>query len=123
VTIRRNASGVEHARSLIERGDFVDDNRDDWSEHEPSAEAENRFIRANGWNEYRKWHLGIDDGAGEETKERYRFPYGDFVKLHRCGLMAAEVRAGQYKYRDIEVAVAHLHGLLDARRSIRSTTR
>jgi hypothetical protein len=26
------------------------------------------------------------------------------------------VRAGQYKYADIETAVAHLHGMLDALR-------
>jgi hypothetical protein len=105
---------------LIEQRRFVDDERDEWSEHQPSAEAENRFIKANGWREYARWHLGIDDEADEATKERYKFPYGDFVKLHRCGLIAAEVRAGQYKYHDIERAAAHLHGLLDALRSIRS---
>jgi hypothetical protein len=105
---------------LIEHGAFVDDKRDEWSEHQPSAETENRFIKANGWREYARWHLGIDDEADEATKERYKFPYGDFVKLHRCGLIAAEVRAAQYKYNDIEVAAAHLHGLLDALRSIRS---
>jgi hypothetical protein len=34
--------------------------------------------------------------------------------VHRCGLLAAESRAGQRKYYDIEFAVAHLHGMLDA---------
>ena len=62
----------------------------------------------------RQWHLGIDDEHGEETKGRYKFPYGDFDKVHRCGLPAAESRAGRQKYYDIELAVAHLHGMLDA---------
>jgi len=34
--------------------------------------------------------------------------------VHRCGLLAAESRAGQRRYSDIELAVAHLHGMLDA---------
>jgi hypothetical protein len=29
-------------------------------------------------------------------------------------VLAAESRAGQYKYADIENAAAHLHGMLDA---------
>jgi RNA polymerase sigma factor (sigma-70 family) len=37
----------------------------------------------------------------------------DFEAVHRCGVLAAESRAGQYKYSDIEVAAAHLHGMLD----------
>ena len=62
---------------------------------------------------YRKWYLGIDDEQDEDTKGRYKFPYGDFTNVHRCGVLAAEARAGQYKYDDIEVAVAHLHGMLN----------
>lgn len=30
------------------------------------------------------------------------------------GVLAAENRAGQYKYNDIETAAAHLHGMIDA---------
>jgi hypothetical protein len=31
-------------------------------------------------------------------------------------VLAAENRAGQYKYNDIETAAAHLHGMIDAAR-------
>ena len=31
----------------------------------------------------------------------------------RCALLSAESRAGQYKYSDIQNAVAHLHGMLE----------
>jgi hypothetical protein len=52
-------------------------------------------------------------------KGRYKFPYGDFQDVHRCGLLAAESRAGQRKHFDIELAVAHLHGMLEMlRRSV-----
>jgi hypothetical protein len=56
----------------------------------------------------------IDDEQREKTKRRYKFPYGDFKKVHRCALLSAERRAGRYKHFDIEAAVAHLHGMIDA---------
>jgi hypothetical protein len=66
--------------------------------------------------EYGKWHLGIDETLDAANKGRYKFPYRDFEKVHRCGLLAAESRAGQRKYYDIELAVAQLHGMLEALR-------
>jgi hypothetical protein len=55
----------------------------------------------------------VDDEFDEDKESHYKFPYGDFEKVHRCGVLAAEVRAGQRKYIDIENAAAHLHGMLD----------
>jgi hypothetical protein len=43
-------------------------------------QQENDFIREHGYGEYAKWHLGIDDAEAQDTKRRYRFPYGDFEK-------------------------------------------
>jgi hypothetical protein len=56
--------------------------------------------------EYAKWHVGVDETKKREAKARYRFPYGDFMKVHRCALLAAEARAGQYRHTEIELAVA-----------------
>jgi hypothetical protein len=98
----------------------VSDERDAWSEDQPSSEKENEFIELHGMVEFGKWHLGIDDEKDEDTKGRYKFPYGDFEKVHRCGVLSAESRAGQYKHFDIEVAAAHLHGMIDARLSRRA---
>jgi hypothetical protein len=111
--MKLNQTAYDHAQRFVEGGHAVLDERDDWSEHQPSAEEENRFIEEHGWREYGTWHLGIDETHNEETKARYRFPYGDFQDVHRCAVLSAESRAGQYKHTEIELAAAHLHGMLD----------
>ena len=114
MTVKLNRGAFEYAKELIKKGNFVFDDRDAWSGHQPSAQQENGFIEAHGFSEYARWHLGIDDEMAEDTKGRYKFPYGDFENVHRCALLAAESRAGQRKYYDIELAVAHLHGMVEA---------
>ncbi len=114
MAVKLNDKAFEHARQLAGKGQFVYDQRDAWSEHQPSAAEENRFIEDHGVGEYALWYLGVDDEVGANTKGHYKFPYGDFRRVHRCGLLAAESRAGQRKYHDIELAVAHLHGMLEA---------
>jgi hypothetical protein len=52
----------------------------------------------------------------EDTKGHYEFPYGNFKDVHRCGVLSAESRAGQYKHLDIERAAAHLHGIIDSKK-------
>jgi hypothetical protein len=113
MAVRLNNRAYEHARSLIQDRQVVLDDRDEWSEHRPPAGDENRFIEEHGIRAYGRWYLGVDDEYGEDTKGHYKFPYGDFAKVHRCGVLSAEVRAGQQKYLDIEKAAAHLHGMLD----------
>ena len=114
VTLNRRA--FDHAKDLIDESRFVFDGRDAWSEHRPSAQDENEFLRLHGFVEFGKWHLGINDERPEDTKGHYEFPYGDFEKVHRCGVLSAESRAGQYKHFDIENAAAHLHGMIDGRK-------
>ena len=116
MAVRLNDSGYRHARQLIDEGRYVLDDRDEWSEHQPSAAEENAFLEQHGFDQYKRWFLGIDDEVPEDRKGRYKFPYGDFEKVHRCGVLSAESRAGQRKYVDIENAAAHLHGMLDALR-------
>jgi len=111
--VNLNRTAFNHAKQLINEDKVVVDERDEWSEHQPSAKKENGFIRLHGFHEYSKWYLGIDDEQDENTKRRYRFPYGDFTKIHRCGVLSAESRAGQYRHFDVERAAAHLHGMID----------
>jgi hypothetical protein len=113
MAVRLNKRAFDHAKKLVEQGMVVLDERDDWSEHRPSAKEENVFLEEHGLAEYQLWYLGLDDEQAEENKGRYKFPYGDFEKVHRCGVLAAESRAGQNDYTDIERAAAHLYGMLD----------
>jgi hypothetical protein len=113
MAVKLNDRGYQHATMLIREGSFVADERTDWSEHQPTTAQENHFIKQYGLEEYSRWHLGVDDDANPDTKGYYKFPYGNFSDVHRCGLLAAESRAGQRKYLDIERAAAHLHGMID----------
>ncbi|HEX5187642.1 MAG TPA: hypothetical protein VFV86_12210 [Nitrososphaeraceae archaeon] len=59
-TIKLNKRAFEHAKRLIEKGRYVFDEKDKWSEHKPSAQEENDFIKKHDLDEYGKWYLGID---------------------------------------------------------------
>ena len=106
-------AGFEYAKELVDAGRFVHDERDAWSEDQPTTEEENEFINTHGWTEYAKWHLGVDDSASEHTKKRLSFPYDDFKRVHRCAILTVESRAGQYKHDDIESAAARIHEMID----------
>jgi hypothetical protein len=114
-SVRLNNAAYDHAKHFIQNDRYVIDDRDEWSEHQPLSDDENRYIKAHGIQAYAKWHLGIDDSKSSDSKGRYKFPYGDLTNVHRCAVLSAEVRAGQYKYADIKQAAAHLHGMLEAR--------
>jgi hypothetical protein len=109
VTLNENA--VVFGSQLIQQGHLIADKRGAWREHKPSPDAENEFIRVHGFTEYAKWHLGVDERYAVNTKRRYKFPYGDFVSVHRCGLLAVKARAAEHKYHDIEGAAARLIGM------------
>jgi hypothetical protein len=113
VTTKLNKTALEHARTLVKRGEVVKDERDDWSEASPSADDENRFLEKHTWADYAKWHLGVDEDKSEETKGRYSFPYGDFSKVRRGGVISAESRAAQNDYDDIAKASKELLELID----------
>ena len=85
-------------------------------EANPGTDEENAFLERHSYADYGDWHLGVDEAAGEETKERYSFPFGDFRHVHRSGLVAAKQRAAQNGYRDIEQAADELLTYLDERR-------
>jgi hypothetical protein len=118
--VKLNRTAYEHARRLVSDGRAVLDERDDWSEHQPSSAQENEYIKRHGWEQYSRWHLGVDPEAPKDTKRRYKYPYGDFEDVHRCAVLAAESRAGQYDHGDVKSAAAHLHGMLESLAGARS---
>jgi hypothetical protein len=113
MTTKLNENSYAFAQDLVKNGKVVRDQMDDWSEHQPSSRQENEFIEAHGWDQYANWYLGIEDEAAEHTKARYKYPYGDFANVHRCGVLAAEVRAARLRHLDIEDAAIRLRELMD----------
>jgi hypothetical protein len=85
MAMKLNRKAFNHAKELIDDGKFVFDERDAWSEHQPSAQQENDFIERHGFEEYGKCYLGINDERPEDTKGHYEFPYGDFKNSHTVG--------------------------------------
>ncbi|MGP3535414.1 hypothetical protein ACTU3I_11520 [Microbacterium sp. RD1] len=113
MAIELNQPALRHARALIRDGKVVKDERDDWSEAAPSAADENAFLDKEGWTAYSHWHLGVDHSANRETKGAYSFPFGDFSKVHRSGVISGESRAGQYDHDEIRDALRSLLELID----------
>jgi len=107
-SVHLNENAVAFATGLIKEGHVIADGKGAWTDDRPSASQENLFIRRNGFAEYAKWHLAVDERYPENTKRRYKFPYGDFKNVHRCGLLAVKARARQYGYAEIESAAAEL---------------
>jgi hypothetical protein len=109
---RVNEDGVAKARQMIDSGQY--DTQASWSDAAPSTDESNAKIERNGYAGYGEWHLGIDTGASEGTKDRYGFPYGDFRRVVRSGLIRAKQRAAQNDHDEIERAAGDLLDRLDA---------
>ena len=111
-----NKRAVTHARKLIDARQFVLDS--DWGETAPSADDENGFLKSHSWDEYAQWHLGLTDGASDETKARHAFVFGDFRRVHRTALIACQYRAAEWRHKAIELAAHELLQVLDKKAGI-----
>jgi hypothetical protein len=106
-----NQAAVAHARRLIDARQYVLDS--DWGEVQPSADAQNAYLATHSWEEYAAWHLGLTEGANDETKARYAFVYGDLRRVHRTGLIACVYRAAEWRHKRVELAAHDLLQRLD----------
>jgi hypothetical protein len=111
-----NAEAVDNAHRLIEARQYVLDS--DWGEVQPVAADENAFLRRHSWDEYAGWHLGLTDGANDETKARYAFVFGDFRRIHRSAVIACHFRAAEWRHKAVELAAHELLQHLDRRAGI-----
>jgi hypothetical protein len=107
-----NDRAVKRARELIDARQYVLES--DWGDSQPKADDENEFLATHTWDEYAEWHLGLTEGASDETKARYAFVYGDLRRLHRTGLIACVYRASEWRHKEIELAAHDLLQHLDA---------
>jgi hypothetical protein len=115
-----NEAAVRNCRRLIEAKQYVLDS--DWGEVQPRADAQNDFLERHSWEEYAAWHLGLTDGAADETKARYAFVFGDFRRVHRTGLIACVYRASEWRHKEVELAAHDLLQQLDATSWLRSSS-
>jgi hypothetical protein len=106
-----NEAAVAHAGQLIDARQYVLDS--DWGEVQPRAADQNRYLQSHSWDDYARWHLGLTEGADDETKARYAFVYGDFRRVHRTGLIACVYRASEWRHKAIELAAHDLLQHLD----------
>ncbi len=115
-TYTLNERAVAHARKLIEARQYVLDS--DWGEVQPKADDENAYLKNHDWDDYAAWHLGLTDGATDETKGRYAFVVGDFRRVHRSAIIASHYRAAEWRHKAIELAAHELLQVLDKKADI-----
>ena len=106
-----NSDAVAHAEQLIRSRQYVLDS--DWGDVQPDAEAQNAYLEKHTWEQYAAWHLGLTEGANDETKARYAFVQGDFSRVHRTALIACVYRASEWRHKEVELAAHDLLQLLD----------
>jgi hypothetical protein len=107
-----NEAAVEHCHRMIEARQYVLDS--EWGDVQPRADEQNTYLERHSWEEYAAWHLGLTEGATDETKARYAFVYGDFRRVHRSGLIACVYRASEWRHKAVELAAHDLLQELDA---------
>ena len=88
-----NQAAVARARKLIDARQYVLDS--DWGDVQPGADDENKFLATHSWDDYAEWHLGLTEGATDETKARYAFVYGDFRLVELLGRRNAQESTAQ----------------------------
>jgi hypothetical protein len=116
-----NPRAVEHAKRLIAARQYV--LTSDWGEVQPRADDENAYLARHSWDEYGAWHLGLTEGANDETKARHAFVFGDFRRIHRSAVIACWFRAAEWRHKAVERAANDLLQELDAKAGIGTTTR
>jgi len=110
-----NERAVARARQLIDARQYVLDSV--WADAQPSADDENTFLESHSWDDFSAWHLGLTEGANDETKARYGFVFGDLRRLHRTGLIACVYRAAEWRHKEVELAAHDLLQHLDNTRA------
>ncbi len=76
-----NDRAVARARQLIDARQYILDS--DWGDDQPGAGDENKFLESHSWEEYAEWHLGLTEGATDETKTHsLRSGPDDFSAAH-----------------------------------------
>jgi hypothetical protein len=109
-----NSKGYDHAKSLINNNKIDKDSKWDFT-----SEDGNSLLGENGddWENYAKWFLLENEDASEDTKDRYKFPFGKDGKIYRSALSAIRQRASQFGYDEVFEAAGKLIEMIDGEES------
>ncbi len=107
-----NPRAVQRCEERIRARQYV--LRSEWGAVQPKAAEQDAYLKNHSWEEYAEWHLGLTEGAGDHTKGRHAFIYGDFRRVHRMALIACVYRASEWRHKEIELAAHDLLQLLDS---------
>jgi hypothetical protein len=90
MALRVNQTSLRKAKSFISQGKI--DAASSWGF---SAADGNKLLGSEGndWENYSSFHLAEDTSAEENTKARYKYPWGKNDKIYRRGAIAAKARA------------------------------
>ena len=105
-----NDRAKAHARKLIKAKQYVLES--DWASVNRRQKRRTRTW-TDSWDDYSLWHLGLTDGAADQTKARYAFVFGDLRQVHRSALIACVYRASEWRHKAVELAAHELLQLLD----------
>ncbi len=106
-----NRKGYSHARALISAGHV--DRKDAWSF---TAADGNAMLGKDGqcWDCFASFHLGEDTSVGNnQSKERFKYPFGKDGEIYRAGVIAAKQRAAEMGEADILSAATELLRSID----------
>lgn len=108
MSLKISQKAVSKAKGMIAAGKINEDGA--WGF---SAADGNALFSSEGedWKKYGAWFLAYDDEADEDTKQRYKYPYGKQGKIWRRAVIAIKQRAAQ---QDWDELVDTADGLLKA---------
>jgi len=111
-TLSINDAGLSKAKSLIKSGKF--DSVSKWSFNADDGDA---ILGADDWEGYSDWFLAIDESATEQTKERFKYPFGKNGKVYRSALRATASRAAQSDFSELSDVASELLNELDKKKN------
>jgi len=104
------SSGMTKARSFINQGKINESSP--WSF---TGADGNKLLGPEGddWKNFASYHIAEDTDANEETKGRYKYPWGKDEEIYRRGVIAAKSRAAAQGETDISNAADELLQMID----------
>jgi len=111
-----NRKAYEYAKNLILHGEIDHDSeigRKNWKTNEPTDDQKVKELNTHDIEEYGQWFLGINDDIKEDSKEKYKYAYGDFAVVHESLLKHIKKEATKNGDHEIEKAAEELLNIIE----------